>query len=90
MYLYCYIKYKRLKGKASISTDDLISKLRCGRNQHSIIIRHLRSPLLIQMFIKVASYPRRDWNALPDPLITSAENAEDFVAKFTLLVRARD
>ena len=32
----------------------------------------------------------RVWNALPDSLISSAENSEDFVAKFTSLVRARD
>ena len=32
----------------------------------------------------------RDWNALPDSLISSAEGAEDGVAKFTSLVRARD
>ena len=31
----------------------------------------------------------RDWNALPDSLISSAEGAED-VAKFISLVRARD
>ena len=31
-----------------------------------------------------------DWNALPDSLISSAESAEDGVAKFTSLVRARD
>ena len=41
---------------------------------------HFRLPLLIQMFIK----------ALPDSLISSAEDAEDCVAKFTSLVRARD
>ena len=29
----------------------------------------------------------RDWNALPDSLILSAEDAEDCVAKFTSLVR---
>ena len=52
---------------------------------------HFRLPLLIQMFIKVASSPSiRDWNALPDSLISSAEDAEDCVAKFTSLVRARD
>ena len=53
---------------------------------------HFRLPLLIQMFIKVASSPQaiRDWNALPDSLISSAEDAEDCVAKFTSLVRARD
>ena len=32
----------------------------------------------------------RDWKALPDSLISSAEGAEDGVAKFTSLVRARD
>ena len=32
----------------------------------------------------------RDWNALPDTLISSAEDAEDCVDKFTSLVRARD
>ena len=32
----------------------------------------------------------RDWNALSDSLISSAEDAEDCVAKFTSLVRARD
>ena len=56
---------------------------------------HFRLPLLIQMFIKVASSPPppptiRDWNALPDSLISAAEDVEDCVAKFTSLVRARD
>ena len=32
----------------------------------------------------------RDRNALPDSLISSAEGAEDGVAKFTSLVWARD
>ena len=32
----------------------------------------------------------RDWNALPYSLISSAEDAEDCVAKFTSLVRATD
>ena len=31
-----------------------------------------------------------EWNGLPDSLISSAEVAEDYVAKFTSLVRARD
>ena len=30
----------------------------------------------------------RDWNALPESLISSAEDAEDCVAKLTSLVRA--
>ena len=32
----------------------------------------------------------RDWNALSDSLISSAEVAEDCVTKFTSLERARD
>ena len=32
----------------------------------------------------------RDWNALPNSIITSAEGAEDGVARFTSLLRARD
>ena len=32
----------------------------------------------------------RDWNVLPDSLISSAEDAEDCVAKFISLIRARD
>ena len=52
---------------------------------------HFRLPLPIQMFIKVVSSPRlRDWNAIPDSLISSAEDAEDCATKFTSLVRARD
>ena len=41
---------------------------------------------------KCSLFPQtiRDWNALPDSLISSAEGAEDGVAKFTSLVRARD
>ena len=32
----------------------------------------------------------RDWNDLPDSLISSAEMSDDCVSKFTSLVRARD
>ena len=32
----------------------------------------------------------RDWNVLPDLIITSAKGAEDGVARFISLVRARD
>ena len=80
---------KGLKGKASVPTDDLIPKL--GVVEISTLW-HFRLPLLIQMFIKVASSPELSWvwNALPDSLISSAEDAEDCVAQFTSLVRARD
>ena len=32
----------------------------------------------------------RDWNSLTDSLLSAAEGAEDSVAKFTSLLRARD
>ena len=82
--------YKGLTGKASIATDDHIPMIRRCRNHHSW---HFRSPLLLLTFISVVFFPRplsREWNALPDSLISSAEGAEDGVAKFTSLVRARD
>ena len=46
--------------------------------------------LLILVFISVFSPQTiRDWNALPDFLISSAEGVENGVAKFTSLVKAR-
>ena len=32
----------------------------------------------------------RDWNDLPDSLISTAEMSDDFVSKFASLLRARD
>ena len=75
--------YKGLNGKASVPTDDLIPKTRRYRNQHS---------MAFQIFIKVVSSPRLSGVGMPpapDSLISSAEDAEDFVTKFTSLVRAR-
>ena len=79
--------YKGLKGKASIQTDDLIPKTRRGRNQHSMAFQ---TP--IANTDKGSFFPQtiRDWNVLPESLISSAKDAEDCVAKFTSLVRARD
>ena len=73
--------YKGLKGKASVPTDET---RRC-RNQHSMVFQ---TPIAN----KGSFFPQtiRDWNALPNSLISSAEDAEDCVAKFTSLVRARD
>ena len=78
-----------LKGKASVPTDDLIPKTRRCRNQHSMA---LQTPIANTDVYKGSFFPQtiRDWNALPDSLISSAEDAEDCVAKFTSLVRARD
>ena len=55
--------YKGLKGKANVPTDDLIPKTRHCRNQH------FRLPLLIQMFIKVASSPRLSGIGMPSPIL---------------------
>ena len=81
--------YKGLKGKASIPTDDLIPLVRRCRNDHSVAYQ---VPIANTNIYKCRFFPQtiRDWNALPDPLISSAEGAEDGVAKFTSLMRARD
>ena len=81
--------YKGLKGKASIPTDDLIPKTKRGRNQHS---KAFQTPIANADVYKCSFCPQtiRDWNVLPDSLISPAEDAEDCVAKFTSLVRARD
>ena len=81
--------YQGLKGKASVPTDDLIPKTRRCRNQHSMAFQ---TPIANTDVYKGSFFPQtiRDWNALPDYLISSAEDAEDCVTKFTSLVRARD
>ena len=81
--------YKGLKGKASVPTNDLIPKTRRCRNQHSMAFQ---TPIANTDVYKGSFFPQtiRDWNALHDSLISSAEDAEDCVAKFTSLVRARD
>ena len=60
--------YKGLKGKASVPTDDLIPKL--GVVEISTLY-HFRLPLLIQMFIKVASSPRLSGTGIPAPILRS-------------------
>ena len=81
--------YKGLNGKASIPTDNLIPKTRRGRNQLS---KAFQTPIANTDVYKCSFFPQitRDWNVLPDSLISSAEVAEDGVAKFTSLVRVRD
>ena len=43
-------------------------------------------------FIQMSTYgtPFRGWNALPESVISSVEIADESVAKFITLVRARD
>ena len=78
---------KGLKGKARIPTDDLIPKTRRGRNQHSFQV-----PSVSKDVYQYSFFPRtiRDWNDLPESLISSSELSDDSVSKFTSLVRARD
>ena len=84
--------YKGLKGKASTPTDDLIPLvMRCG-NHHSMAYK---VPIATTDICKCSSshhsgQTNKNWNGLPDSLISSAEGAEDGVAKFTSVMRARD
>ena len=81
--------YKGLKGKARIPTDDLIPKNRCCRNQHSMAFQ---IPSASTNTYKFSFFPQtiRDWNDLPDSLISSAERSDNCMSKFSSLVRARD
>ena len=83
------LMYKRPKGKARIPTDDLIPKNRRCRNQHSLVF-HIPSASKDSYKKSFFLQTIRDWNALPDLLISSAELSDDCVSKFTSLVRARD
>ena len=51
-----------------------------------------QTPVAYTDVYKGSFFPQtiRDLNALPDSLISSAEDADDCVATFTSLVRARD
>ena len=81
--------YKGVTGKASITTYNLIFKTRLGRNRHS---KAFQTPIANTDVYKCSFFPQiiRDWNILTDSLISSAEDAEDCVAKLTSLMRARD
>ena len=81
--------YKGLKGKARIPTYDLILKNRLCRNQHSLAFQ---IPSASKEAYKSSFLPQtiRDWNDLPDSLISSAIMSDDCVSKFASLVRARD
>ena len=81
--------YKDLKGKARIPTEDVIPKNSRCRNQHSLAFQ---IPSASKEAYKSTFFPQtiRDWNDLPDSLISSAEMSDDCVSKFVSLVRARD
>ena len=81
--------YKGLKDKASVPTYDLIPLVTRCRNDNSM---EYQVPTANTDTYKCSFFPQtiRDWNSLPDSLMSSAEGAEDGVAKFTSLVRDRD
>ena len=81
--------YKGLKGAASIPTNDLVPPIRHVRNHHSLAFQ---TPFANTDIYKCSFFPQtiRDWNSLTDTFLSAAEGAEDSVAKFTSLVRARD
>ena len=70
------LRYNGLTGKASVPTDDLIPKIRHARNQHSMAFQTLTANTDVY---NGSFFPQtiRDWNALPNSLISSAEDAED-------------
>ena len=80
--------------KRTIFKDGLIPLIRRCRNRHSLAyqVPIANSDIYKCSFFPSEFFPQtiRDWNALPDSLISSAEGAEDRVAKFTSLVRAGD
>ena len=81
--------YNCLKGAAGIPTDDLIPPIRSCRNHHSLAFQIHTARIDIY---RGSFFPQtiRDWNALPNAVISSAEGAKDKIAKFTSLERARD
>ena len=78
--------YKGLNGKARIPTVDFIPKKRRGRNQHSLAFQ---IPSASKDVYKYSFFHQtiRDWNDLPESLISSSKLSDDSVSKY--LVRAR-
>ena len=81
--------FKGLKGRASIRCNDLQPPNRCSRNQHPMAFQ---VPYARTDIYKYSFFPNtiRDWNALPESIVYSAESSEYPVARFTSLVRSRD
>ena len=79
--------FKGLKDRASIPCDDLQPQI----GTVGISIQwHFQVPYARTDIYKYSFFPDtvRDRNALPASIISSAENSEDFVARFTSLVRS--
>ena len=80
--------YKGLKGKARIPTDNLIPKTRRGRNQHSLAFQ---IPSASKDVYKYSFFPQtiRDWNDLPQSLISSSELSDSFFLSLFLSILSR-
>ena len=81
--------YKGLKGKAKIPTDDLIPKTRHGRNQHSLAFQIPSASKDVYMY---SFFPQtiRDWNDLPESLISSSELSDGSGTPRPKTISARD
>ena len=66
--------------------------VRYVRNHHSLAFQTPFANTDIYKIYKCSFFPQtiRDWNTLTDTPLSAAEGAEDPVAKFTSLVRARN
>ena len=71
--------YKGIKGQDSLPTDDLIPLTQSGRNHHSMTFQTSTAGTDI---CRGSFFPQtnRDWNTLPESVISSAEVVDDCVA----------
>ena len=84
----CYREIKDIEDTLKLQKD--IDRLGIwGRNQHSLVFQIPTASIDANL---KSFFPQtiRDWNVLPDSLISSTELSDDCVSKFTSLVRARD
>lgn len=79
-----FTKVLRVKGKASISTDDLVHLDRLSWHMHPMTLwtLHARTDFYI-----LRLSPRTDLNEHPTSLLFSVEDSEECVARLTNLVR---
>ena len=81
--------YKDMMGAFTIHTNDLVPPIRHVRKHHSLAFQ---TPFANTEIYESSFFHQtiRDWNSLADSFLSAAEGADDSVAKFTSLVRARD
>ena len=81
------IGHTKMRNKFDFLKSEI--KTRHGRNQHSLAFQ---IPSVSKDVYMYSFFPQtiRDWNDLPESLISSSELSDDRVSKFTSLVKARD